>query len=313
MVSVGTVSRILNNYGKLVFDTQYNEVLTAAIKNSTKASKAAGHSRFFQFDKQIKNGLLSAESATKDVSFFNSMKNSVTSFPADISGAWKSGEGFLKNLKSVGSQIGKRWGLIGAAITLAFEIPNIFRATKDEGLGSGIVETGKAAGRLGLATICGAIGQAICPVPLVGSLVGFMAGDWLFSSIFGKTYSEKKDQEQEQLAQMQGQATQYNPLAMSQLQGQTGAIDPMLQQQILQQQIQQQPTVDTSKLIVPQYPSNQYGCFGNNIPNYGAISYTNPMGQNSSMAMQQLMQMKNNLNGGAYSDDIMFNRLNAVC
>jgi hypothetical protein len=140
-----------------------------------------------------------------------------------------------------------------------------------------------------------------------------MAGDWLFSSIFGKTYSEKKDEAQAQTAQLQGQMPQYNPLVMAQLQGQTGGIDPMLlQQQMMQQPVQQQQAVDPSKLIIPQYPSNQYGCFGNNMPNYGSLSYTNPMVQNQPMSMQELMQMKENMNGGAYSDDIMYKRLNAL-
>ena len=88
--------------------------------------------------------------------------------------------------------------LIGALLTVAVELPNIFKATKNEGLLTGAGETAKAAARLGLSTVCGAITQALIPVPFLGGMIGFVAGDMLGRFIFGKSYTEKQMAKNEQ-------------------------------------------------------------------------------------------------------------------
>ena len=83
---------------------------------------------------------------------------------------------------------------------VASEIPNIWKATKEEGIGQGAVEVAKAGGRLAGGALGSAVGTAICPG--IGSLVGWIAGEWLASKVVGKSYTEK----QEELAQKQQEA-----------------------------------------------------------------------------------------------------------
>ena len=59
-----------------------------------------------------------------------------------------------------------------------------------------------------------AIGQALIPIPILGGIVGYMAGDWLMSKFTGKSHSEKKaeleEAQQQQIAQQQAMMQQYN-------------------------------------------------------------------------------------------------------
>lgn len=105
---------------------------------------------------------------------------------------WGGTKGFFKG-------VGKKMPLIGNLMLIAFELPNIFKATKEQGIGQGVAEVAKAGVRLTSASLVGAAaGSAFGPI---GSLVGFIAGDWIASKIVGKSYSEKKAEEQEALAQ----------------------------------------------------------------------------------------------------------------
>ena len=116
--------------------------------------------------------------------------------------------------------------LIGTLLIAVTELPNIFSAFKDKGLAGGIAETGKAGLRLGAGMAGAAIGQALIPIPIVGGLVGYIAGDWLMSKFTGKSHSEKKaEAEQAQLASQQQMMNQYgtNPYAMPQMANQAAA------------------------------------------------------------------------------------------
>ena len=93
--------------------------------------------------------------------------------------------------------------LIGTLLIGITELPNIFSAFKDEGLIGGIKETAKAGLRLGAGMAGAAIGQALIPIPVVGSLVGYAVGDWLMSKFTGKSHSEKKAEAEEALKQQQ--------------------------------------------------------------------------------------------------------------
>lgn len=92
--------------------------------------------------------------------------------------------------------LGKNMPFISAATTVLFELPNIWKATKEQGIGQGITEVGKTAARLGAGAACAAIGSAICPG--IGSIVGWLAGDFIASKIVGDSYSVKKAQAEEE-------------------------------------------------------------------------------------------------------------------
>lgn len=212
MVSIG---RIATNVGKLLFDSKYQTVVENTIKNSGSIYKAAGKSKFTNFGTQIKDGFIKAEQSTAGVSVWKGMKTSATSLPSDISAAWKNTTGFWKQTGAVGKELGKRLPLLGSALMVAFEIPNIYTATKDEGLVSGIFEAGKSTARLAGGAAAAAIGQAICPIPLVGGLLGWMIGDKLVSMVVGKSYSEKKEELAENLrnsALVENQAIQTSQM-----------------------------------------------------------------------------------------------------
>lgn len=307
MVSMSAVSRIFSNYGKLIFDPKYMETIEKSIKCSSTLAKDAGKSKFYQFDKQIKDGFLKAESATKDTTLWNGIKKSVTSLPSDMTEAWKSNTGFLNKLKSSAKQLGGRLPLFLSIFTVVTELPNIWDATKDKGLGGGISETLKTAGRLGVCTALGAITQAVCPIPLAGGVVGWMAGDWIFSKFFGERYETQK----EELAEKQKQ-TEQNLLTQQNIQQPYLNTNPQLQPSLTaQDQIQQQnevPRLNTFNYNFGISPYN-YGQF----QNYGMNQNLQPYQSNGSLYnMMQLMQMQQSMNHDSYSDDIMFNRLNMM-
>lgn len=108
--------------------------------------------------------------------------------------------------------LGKNMPFIAAASTLLFELPNIWKATKEQGIGQGVAEVGKAGARLVGGAALAAVGSAICPG--IGTMVGWFVGDWLTSKIVGKSYSEKKaeaeEKAQEALAQAQAQQQTAN-------------------------------------------------------------------------------------------------------
>ncbi len=218
MVSVG---RIATNFGKLLFDAEYMTAMEKSMKNAVKVNKAADKSIFSGFGKQIKNSFLDAERATKSTGVFEGLTNSAKSFPSDISKAWKAETSLGKQLKGVLGQFGKRIPLIGTGLMLVFELPNIFKATTEGGIVSGVVETAKAGLRTGGGALGAVIGQAICPIPIVG-LLGGIIGYSLTGMLTGRTYTEKKEElaqamNNSQNAQQQAAQTLYaaqqNPFA----------------------------------------------------------------------------------------------------
>lgn len=115
-------------------------------------------------------------------------------------------------LKGLGKGLGKNMPFLAAASTLLFELPNIWTATKEQGIGQGVKEIAKAGARLVGGAALAAVGSAICPG--IGSVIGWFAGDWLTSKIVGKTYTEQKAEAQaiaqaqaEQAAQQAQQTT----------------------------------------------------------------------------------------------------------
>ena len=88
----------------------------------------------------------------------------------------------------------KRFPMIGGLLAVGFELPNIFSAftSKDGGVATGLLETGKAAAKIGIDTAGFMIGQALIPIPLVGGIIGSMVAGALGQAVLGKGFSEKQ-------------------------------------------------------------------------------------------------------------------------
>lgn len=208
MVSFSSIAhRALRIYPDFVLGTG-NESFSKALKYTVK--NRGEQSYFSSVYDGIKKGAVEAEKHNAQINklrggFFKSLWHDLKTTPHKISQGWNIGgikaekagkTGFSKfwaQLKGGGSGLMKRMPLIGSLLVVAFEAPNIFRATKDEGIFSGVAETAKAGLRLGAGMTGAAIGQALIPVPILGGLVGFIAGDSLMSLITGKSYTEKKE------------------------------------------------------------------------------------------------------------------------
>ena len=196
---MAAIGRILNCAGRMLLDTKFQGAVTNSIKASGRAAKAAGKSRFSRLDKQIGTAIVRADKKTggANSSFFNDMKKLITDTPKDVKAAWQSAKGLSlgKKLKTVRQPILKRVPILGNALMLAFSIPTIWQATKEEGLLGGSVEAGKEVSKLTAGAAGMAIGSAICPIPLVGSfiggLVGWTAGEWLMSKVVGNLIRRK--------------------------------------------------------------------------------------------------------------------------
>ena len=200
MVAIG---RILKGAGRLVFDPKFTEVAESTLKASRKVQG------WENFHKQIGDCFVKAEQASikENPYLLKGMKKSLITFPSDIKSAWKGASGAWNKTKALGKAFMKKMPLIGGALMVAFELPNIFSAFKDKGLVGGIVETVKSGSRL-VGSMAGfAIGQALIPIPILGGLIGAFASDWLISKVVGKSHTEKKAEAEEQqmamLEQMQ--------------------------------------------------------------------------------------------------------------
>lgn len=157
--------------------------IKAAVKHRKTLGIGRGKAIAAGFRKGVKRS--NASIATQG-GFF---KSSIKAFK-DIPNSIKAAKGFGK-IGATFKALGKTLPGLFAAMMLIGEIPNAVKATKDKGIGQGALELGKSAVKLGGGAAGCAIGQALIPIPLVGGLVGWIAGEWLTSKIVGKSYSEK--------------------------------------------------------------------------------------------------------------------------
>ena len=200
------ITGLLKAGGRLIFDPVFQETATKTLEQSRKVKG------FSNLHRQIGDAFVKANEATKNTPFWKNLGESAKTLPADISNVCKGSGSFWSKTKGVGSQLWKRMPFIGAGLTLAFELPNLFSAFKDKGLVDGLLETGKTSARL-VGQMGGfAIGQALIPIPIVGGLIGSFVGDWLVSKVVGKSYSEQKaEAEEQQQAMLQQQQQQMIP------------------------------------------------------------------------------------------------------
>ena len=131
-------------------------------------------------------------------SVFSRIFKSIKSTPADLVAATKGGasaakaagkSGILGGVKGLGKGIWSKMPLVGNLLLIAFELPNIISATKDQGIGQGVAEVAKTTSRL----VGGSIGAAIGGMAFgpIGGFIGYGVGEWLTSKVVGKSYSEK--------------------------------------------------------------------------------------------------------------------------
>lgn len=199
----GYAKRAGNMYADFVFGTG-NNAFSKAMKETIKNRATSGDSYFRAIGNGFKNGIHAAEKnnalmKSKSGGFWKNMGKNLKEFFPQIGRGWKIGG---QRAASLGKNVtwgkfkgalkgaGTKMPLIGSLLLVAFEIPNIFKATKNEGLVSGAAEAVKAGARIGGATLGAAIGTA-CLGP-IGGIAGWMLGDWLTGKIVGKSYSERQ-------------------------------------------------------------------------------------------------------------------------
>lgn len=236
-----------------------------------KSYKEKGFSGFRQqIGDAFVKGMENHENAVKaNNGFFRKMWADITSIIPDTKNGWKEAgllaerankTGLSKlwpQIKSLGKVFGKRMPLIGAALTLAFELPNIAKATWNDGLLSGVGETAKTGVRLGLGAVGGAIGSALIPIPLLGSVVGYAIGDMIGKFVVGKSYSEKQAESAQ--ASNNGQTTannfQFDPNSVPGC----GKLMSDEEFQKLQQSYMQMANPTANGLMMPQASFNTIG------------------------------------------------------
>lgn len=194
-------SKGLNYAGRLLFDDRFASKVTSSIRAQGKYYKKAGNGKFFKFHNQVGEAFTRAEKVTGNKGIFESFTTSLKNYKGELSTLWKSEKGIFSKLGGSFKGLWKRAPLVGTALMVGFEIPNIVKATLDGGIINGAVETAKSGGRLASSIACGAIGTAIGGP--IGGFVGFFVGDMIGKLFVGKSYSEKKAKEQEQLTQVQ--------------------------------------------------------------------------------------------------------------
>lgn len=242
----------LNYAGRLLFDDKFSSKVTSRLRASQRVAKNNYGNRFHEYHKQIGGAFQKADSFTaKNGTVWQGLKSSVKSLGTDTKALWKSDAKFFKKIGGTFKQLTKRIPLIGTALMVAFEIPNIVKAAKDGGLVAGAAEAGKSGLRLAAGIALGAIGTAI--LGPIGSFAGFIVGDYLGKLIVGKSYSEKQADREEDLAKQQeaAQVAFQGAQVPTEVQGQVptpeqvqqpafaGATNPFAQPALNQQQLGQ--------------------------------------------------------------------------
>ena len=220
MSLVGSVIRYAPkvwNYGtRLVKASPYiifGDAAHSGVRAASTVTRSAGQSWTSVVKNMFKEGGRGIEANIRAVkaaegSIFTQGLKALKSIPRTISVYTRKGivEAGVKGtsklaggLKGFFKGVGKKMPLIGNLMLVAFELPNIFKATKEQGIIQGGKEVVKAGTRLTAASIASAIGTAVAGP--IGGIVGFIAGDWLASKVVGKSYTEKKAEEEQKAAE----------------------------------------------------------------------------------------------------------------
>ena len=208
-----------------------NEAFTQVMRSTIKNRATNGQTYMQSVWSGIKDGARAAEKHNNILNkqqggFWKSTWHAIKTTPKKIAQGWRVGGKLADRAGKTGLSktwaqfkgslkgLGKRMPLIFSLMVVLPELPNIFSAFKDKGLVGGVTEAGKTALRLGAGMTTAAIGQALIPIPILGGIVGYMAGDWLMSKFTGKSHSEKKaeleEAQKQQVAQQQAMMQQFN-------------------------------------------------------------------------------------------------------
>ena len=218
MVSVSGISQLTKAAGKLIFmDPEFSRIAEETLKTSTKSTNWRNIFKqdFKNIHTKVADCFIEAEKQTCNDSFWSNLwKKQILGFPKDIATAWKGSSGIWGTTKAIGGQLLHRLPLL----FVAFELPNIFSAYKDEGLFGGTVELAKSATRFTASMAGFIVGQSLIPIPLVGGLLGAILTEKVTSLVLGKSHSEKKA-EALAAAQNTGQQIQSGTEQLQQITG----------------------------------------------------------------------------------------------
>ncbi len=238
MVSVSAISSGLQTmwrYGKRALEVAPELAFGSASEAAGAAMKATKGSVF----NKAQAGWHALEKAGSG-SFFKRFLGNCKSFIPDAVKAFKAGSasGLKGGFKGLFKNLGSKMPFIMSASWMLFELPNIYTAVKEKGVFQGAKEVLKFGARMTTAGLGSAIGAAL-PIPF-GSLIGWMAGEWIASRIVGKSYTEQKEEKEQLIKELTGQ-------------------DPNAQQQVEQTQQPHNPNPywlnNQTAQVQPQQPS----------------------------------------------------------
>ncbi len=214
------------------------EVFEKSLKEAVRGVKGAdgkyfGGTGYKNFWQKLKNAFKASENHNEALikqegGFFKAMKKNLVDIPGAIQKGWIDGgavakaagkSGLWGSVKGVGKALAARMPLIGSLLFLAFETPNIIKATVDGGIVDGGAEFVKAGARATGSMVGFCVGQALCPIPVVGGIIGGMIGEWLTSKVVGKSYTDRQNEVKQKIAQANTNGTGFdtgttNPFAM---------------------------------------------------------------------------------------------------
>lgn len=124
----------------------------------------------------------------KSGGFIKNLTKAFKETPKAMADAWKNAKGFSKFTKAL-KPLGKLMPFAMNAIWLASSLPDIISRTKDEGIWSGIKETGKAITKMAIFSVSAAVGGVF---GLAGTLGLPLLTGMVANKLLGDSYSEKK-------------------------------------------------------------------------------------------------------------------------
>lgn len=201
MVSVSAITSGLQTvwrYSKRALEVAPELAFGTASAEAGSAMKAANGSLF----NKAQAGWHALEKAGSG-NFFQGFWNNCKKFFPEAIDAFKSGSGIKDKFGKLFKNLGSKMSFLMAASLMLFEVPNVFTAIKEKGLFQGVKEVLKFGIRMTTAGLGAAIGAA-SPIPC-GSLIGWMAGEWIASRIVGKSYTEQKAEKEELIKELTGQ------------------------------------------------------------------------------------------------------------
>lgn len=213
------VSSILSTAGKyseygahFLFGTgaeKMGEVVKQAVKG-----RAANVSMRKALGAGIKDGFYASYNEMKAAGgFIQNLKKTFTKIPGNMAAGWKGASGLSKVWQAI-KPLGKAMPFVMNALWFAGSIPDIVGRTKEEGIWGGIKETGKTLINMGVISLAATLGSAC--FGLGGAIIVPMIAGIATKAVIGKTWGEKKAEEEALKNEQSGQ----NPFAQQSQVGQ---------------------------------------------------------------------------------------------